>query len=424
MHQTQSKPNLSKQTYLQRLLESFAIPSYRWLWGNSLLGTTRLIVVFVVRGWLVLEMTGSPFWVGLAPALRGITQISLGAFSGVLLDRFNRKYLLLLSEIGNSLVALLIGILVFTDLIELWHILAASVVEGVFISFRWPAINTILYDTVGPDRVLNASATHLQGFNLGSMIAPAVAGILIETYGISSGYFFATIYGLIGSVCVYFIQGEFRPKEKTGESLKKSLHSGLLYAWTNRPLRLILTLSFTMSLLGWSHISMMPIMARDVLGVNATGLGFLTTAGGIGAIITTSIVAGLGNHRDKIRLAMFSATATAILIVLFSLSKQYTLSLLLKAVLQGSLMSFEATISAIVLLLTSDRMQGRVQGIYALIFGFTWLGGVVLGGIATISSAPIAIGLGGIIIGLVTILYWKPIQSNEFRTHFSRTDQR
>jgi MFS family permease len=372
----------------------------------------RLIVVFVARGWLVLEMTDSPFWVGLAPALRGLVQIALGAFSGVLLDRVNRRLLLIVAEVGNSLIALGIGVLVLSGRIELWHIMAASLVEGVFVSVRWPAINTMLYETVGPSRVLNASAAQFLGFNLGNIAASAIAGLVINALGIGSGYLLAAAVGLIGAACVWFVRGEFRPK-LTQASFRRSLLSGINYILQSGPLRRMLTMSFLISLLGWSHISLMPVIARDVLGVDASGLGFLSMAGGIGAFIATSLLAGQKGHRNKLHLVMYLAAITAVMLILFAFSPWYGLSLLTKAVLQGSLMSFEATFTAVILLLTSEAMQGRVQGIYSLIFGFTWLGGVVLGTIATITSAPLAIGMGGVSIGLVTVLLWRPIRQIE-----------
>ncbi len=369
----------------------------------------RLIMVFIARGWLVLTMTDSPFWVGLAPALRGLTQIGLGAVSGVLLDRFNRRRLLIIAEVGNSLVALAIGFLVITNQITLWHILGASVLEGMFISIRWPAINTILYDVVGSERVLNASAAQMLGFNLGNIIASLAAGLLIEQYGIGSSYLLAAVLGLLSGGAVWMIQGEFRPRV-TSESFKTAVGGGIRYIWHSRSLRWLLTLSFTLSFLGWSHISMMPVMARDVLGVDAAGLGFLTTAGGIGAFLATLWIAGLGNYPHKIRLAMFLAAATAVLLILFALSPWYLLSLFLKALLEGCLIGLEATLTAVVLLLTTAEVQGRVQGIYSLIFGFTWLGGVAMGTAATLHSAPFAIAAGGLAVGIVTAVVWRPMR--------------
>jgi MFS family permease len=372
-------------------------------------GTMRLIVVIVARGWLVLAMTDSPFWVALAPALRGGTHVLVGTVSGALLDRINRKMVLVIAEIGNSVMALGIGLLVITGQIELWHILAASVVEGIFISFRWPAMNTMLLETVKSERVLNASAAQLTAFNLGNIVAASVAGLLIVAFGVGEAYLFATLCGFFAAGCAWFVSGDFQPKAVLRETFVGTLRSGLRYVWTSKALRWVLTLSFAMNLLGWSHASMMPVMARDVLGVDASGLGFLTTAGGIGAFIATLFVAGLGDYRDKLRLMLRFGSMASIALILFALSPWYSLSLVIKAVLQGGLMGFEATISAVVLLLTSEQMQGRVQGIYALLFGFTWLGGVVLGSLASIAGAPIAIGLSGVVVGITAVALRRPI---------------
>jgi MFS family permease len=121
---------------------SLAIPAYCWLWFNSIFGTMQLIADFVAWGWLVLTLTDSPFWVGAVPALRGIMQILLGTFAGALLDRVNRRVALLIAIVGTSLIALAVGLLVTSARIELWHILVFSALEGMFMSIRWPAINT------------------------------------------------------------------------------------------------------------------------------------------------------------------------------------------------------------------------------------------------------------------------------------------
>lgn len=158
---------------------------------------------------------------------------------------------------------------------------------------------------------------------------------------------------------------------------------------------------------------MLPVVARDVLGLDASGLGFLNAAGGIGALVTTSLIASLGNYQNKIRLLLSNAIIITIGLILFALSTSYPLSLILQAILNGALMGFETTMTATVLLVTSAKMQGRVQGVYSLLLGFAWLGGIVLGGIATISSAPLAIGLGGIAIGLTIAALWRPVQQIE-----------
>jgi MFS family permease len=150
-------------------------------------------------------------------------------------------------------------------------------------------------------------------------------------------------------------------------------------------------------------------MARDVLGVGADGFGYLTAAGATGSLLTTLIIASLGNYGDKVRLVKFAGMGTATGILLFAFNPIYSLALVLVALMQGALMAFEVSLTASVMLLTADKMQGRVQGIYTQVFGFTWVGGVVLGSIATFTSTPIAIALGGATIGAVILLLWRPM---------------
>ncbi|MBV7336219.1 MFS transporter [Chloroflexi bacterium TSY] len=404
---------VDNSTYLQRLTISLAIPAYRWIWLNSVFGTMRLITVFVVRGWLVLTITDSPFWVGAAPALRGLTQILLGSLAGVLLDRVNRRLALLIAEFCTSLIALTLGFLVLFGQIELWHILVASIFEGAFVSIRWPAINTMIFQTVGPHRVLNASAAQMLGFNAGNIVASGIAGMLVAAFGIGSGYLFAASCGFIATGCILMVQGNFRPTMEQKEQVLQAISRGFAYIRNNRALFPLIILAFLMSLLGWSNLSMLPVVARDVLHVDASGLGFLTADGALGSLISTAIIAGWGDFKDKTRLILLSGLCTTIAILLFSLSSSYLLSLFLMLLMQGALMAFEVTITAMVLLVTADQMQGRVQGIYTQVFGFTWVGGIVLGSIAEVMGAPLAIALGGAAIGMAILLMYGRIREVE-----------
>lgn len=391
-------------SYLRRLLSSLMVPAYRWLWFNSVFGTMRLITVFVVRGWLVLTITDSPFWVGAAPAIRGLTQILLGSFAGVMLDRVDRRIALIVVEFCNSLVALALGTLVISGHIQLWHILVASVFEGCFMSIRWPAINTMIMQVVGSGRVLNASAAQMLGFNAGNIVASAVAGLMVTAFGIGSGYLFAAVCGLIATGCVWFVEGQFNSRTDVQAPVLRAMREGIAYIWHSPSLAPLIFLAFLMSLLGWSNISMLPVMARDVLSVGASGLGFLTAAGALGSLVSTAFIAGLGDFQNKVRLILLSGAATTIGILLFALSSSYLVSLFWMFLMQGALMAFEVTITATVLLLTKEKMQGRVQGIYTQVFGFTWVGGVLLGSIAEFAGAPIAIAVGGVSIGGAMLL--------------------
>ena len=404
-------PSASSDRFLTRLLSSLSIPAYRWLWFNSVFGSMRLITVFVTRGWLVLELTNSPFWVGAAPAVRGIVQITLGLFAGVLLDRINRRSALFVSEIGATAVSAVLGVLVFTGQIELWHVIVGAVVEGMAMSVRWPAINTLIVQVVNRDQLLNASAAQMLGFNVGNVVASAVAGLVVATYGIEYGYFFSAVCGVVGAVCILWIVGDFRPKTvEKAEPVFQAIKEGLVYIGQYRALIWLIALGLLMALFGWSNLTMLPVMARDVLGQDASGLGYLTGVGAFGSLLSTAFVASLGDYKDKTRLVLVAGALTTAGIIAFSFSTWFALSLVLAGVMQAALMAFEVTLTATVLLITDDEMQGRVQGIYTQVFGFTWVGGVLLGSIAEYAGAPLAIALGGGAIGVVVLAAWRPLR--------------
>ena len=393
-------------TFARRLLEPFSVPAFRWLWSNSVFGSMRLILVFLARGWLVLEMTNSPLLVGLVPATRGLTQIVLGAFSGVLLDRFDRRKMLALAEWVTTVTAASIGYLVVTDRVTIGHILLASAIEGMFMSIRWPAINTLLLDTAGTKRVLGASSTILFGFNTGNIIATAAGGLIIARWNSGVALLVAATFGLLAAAAALGLPGRYKPTATGEPVLRPTLAAGLRYVARKEGLAWIMFLSFLMSLMGWSHIAMMPVLARDVLGLNADGLGFLSTAGAVGALVATVWTAGLRQDVDKIKLALVLGMLTSLLTIMFATSRSYLLSLGLRFALSGTLFAFEAALTAVVLFITAKRMQGRVQGVYSLLFGFTWFGGVILGWIAESYGAPFAIGVGGAAVGLATIAVW------------------
>ena len=222
-------------------------------------------------------------------------------------------------------------------------------------------------------------------------------------------YFFAAACGIISAVCVFFVSGNFRP-QAIGEPVIQALSEGFTYIRQHRILTMLIVLGLLMSFLGWSNLTMFPVMARDVLGGDADSLGFLTGAGAFGSMISTAIIASLGDYKNKGKLVLYSGIATAIGIVLFSQSKWFPLSLVLSMLMQAALMAFEVSLTGTVLLVTADNMQGRVQGIYTQVFGFTWVGGFLLGSIAELYNAPLAIGLGGLAIGAIVLLFWRPIQ--------------
>jgi MFS family permease len=392
-----------------RLFLSFRVPAFRWLWASSFFGFLNLMANGLTVGWLVLELSDSPFWVGTAAGVMGIGQLGFGVFAGVLIDRLEKRRLLLAAQIGNGLIPLILGLLVLNEQIALWHILLGQFLLGIWTSVRAPAFHTVAYQMVGRQRMLNAAATLNLGLNGARILGSAAVGVLIANWGNEGGLIFAAVSAFLGAICVLFIGGPYEP-EAVREPFLRAAAAGLKYSWDNLPVRRLLSLSIIMEAFGFSYHVMLPVIARDVLGVGATELGFLSSAGGVGATLSTLVVAGLGDYKEKGQLLVFNALAAGLSLVLFALSPWYILSLLLVMLVNGALMAYDTSMKTMFLLVTSDEVRGRVNSIYTLTYGFLSLGGFIAGGVATAVSAPIAIGISGLIILTFNLFNLRPLK--------------
>jgi MFS family permease len=359
-------------------------------------------------GWLTLELTDSPLWVGAAAAARGLGQVGFGVFAGVLIDRLDKRRLLALSQLLHGAVPLVLALLVATHRIALGHILLANLLQGILISVRAPTINTIAFQITGPRRTLNASAAMNMGFNLASTVGPAVAGALIDRWDATSGFLFAATCAFAGGTLVFFIRGTYRPTPAT-EPFWHAAATGLRYTWTHLSVRRLISLSLVMETFGFSYMIMLPVIARDVLGVDASGLGLLSAMGGVGAMLSTLAVASLGDFQNKSVLLVSSVFGAGMFLVLFGLSRWYALSLLVAFFLSAALAAYDVAIKTLFLLVAGDEVRGRVQSIYTLTYGFLSLGGFLVGSAATAVGAPLAVSVSGGLVLAFIARYLRPL---------------
>ena len=380
-----------------RLFVAFEVVQFRWLWFSILFSSMSMGVRMLAQGWLVLELTDSAFWVGVVAGLQGLGLVGFGAFGGTIVDRFDkRKVLAAVHFIGGG-VAFLTGALVITGYVELWHMLIIALVQGLLMATQLPASNSLAYQLVGPQRLLNAMATRLMAMNISRIIGSLIAGALISHYGVGSSYIFAGASSILGLVFLWFVRDSFQSSSQR-EPFWQATNQGLKYVWGATNIRGLLLISLFMEAFGFSHLLMMPVMARDVLDVGATGLGYLSAASGIGSALSTLTVAGLGDFKSKGALLTGTALCAGISLVLFAFSPWIAVSMVMVALAGGSLMAYDVTMGTMLQLIANDEMRGRVMGVYGLTFGFTPVGGFFAGSVAAALSAPIAVAAGGIII--------------------------
>ena len=380
------------------LLSAFQVKDFRWYWVSVFFSSMAMGVRMLAQGWLILDITGSPFWVGAAAGVGGSGLVIFGAVGGTIVDRFDKKMVLCVLYVFGSAVIVTMGLLVIYDRIVLWHVLLGAFFQGIVMAAQQPAVNSIAYQLVGSSRLLNAMAARLLAMNISRIIGSVIAGYLIYRFGIGSSYIFAACCSIIGLGFLYFVKVESRILSAANESFWFSTKQGIKYIFTRKNIRELLLLSLIMEAFGFAHLIILPVVAKDVLFVDAMGLGILSAASGVGATVSTLLVAFLGDFKYKSLLLVITAIFSGVGLVLFAFSSWFILSTILVAWVGGSLMAYDVTMGTMIQLSSKEEMRGRVLGVYGLTFGFTPVGGFFMGWLASLFSAPIAIATGGVII--------------------------
>jgi MFS family permease len=390
------------------MLAAFEAPAFRWLWLSHHLYSISLMMGRLALGWLVLTQTDSAFWVGMAGGLEGVGKVGFGLLAGALVDRWDRRSAMMLSQALSGLAALALGALIVAGRVALWHILLAALVQGAADALNASASNALLFQIVGRGRMINASAATLFSFNLARITGSAAAGALIARWDTGICYLALGAVACAALAPAAFFPGRFKASV-TAEPLLRAMLGGLRHAWTQRPLRHLLSLSVVMEGFGFAHFAMVPVIARDVLGVGAAELGWLSSAGGLGALAGALLLAWLGDYPYKGRLLLSAAGASAAGLIAFAFSRWYGLSVALAVFLGASLVAYDVLMHALFQLLAGDEMRGRVFSLYVLTFGFASLGGLLMGTLASLAGAPLAVGLGGGVIGLFLLGRLRPL---------------
>ena len=374
---------------------AFRGTEYLWLWLGNIVSGAGFTVDMLAQGWIVLEITGEPFWVGFAAGVRGITWFAFGPPTGALLDRMDRRKILAGVYLLGCAGAAVIATVVFMGAVELWHMLLFSALMGLVMAVNQPANTSLTYDIVGPQRVLNANAFRFMGSGIIRIFAAIGGGFLIDSVGVGGNYTMAAVAYAASTGFVLMLS---RPQVQTRlrEPFLNAITTGLKYAFTTPAVRRLLLISLAVEFFGFSYLWMMPVMAKDVLEVGGTGLGYLTAAAGAGSLVAMIVLASRGDVGNKQLLLVVGAMGFGLSLAGFGLSPWFPLSLAL-VFLVGCLSStYDTSLLTSIQLSASHEMRGRILGLYVSTWGVNQLGGIGLGAIATFLGAPLALFISGL----------------------------
>lgn len=362
---------------LPATFSAFSIPSYRWYWSGNLASFFAQFMQMPAQAWLAFQLTHSPLMLGLVSAAQGVPQFVFNLFSGVIIDRVQKRDIIRISQAAIIINTLAIAILITTGHIQYWNLLIAAFLTGSINAFNMPARNSMVSELVPQDKLYNAYALNAGATNTAKVAAPALAGLLISWMGTQGAYYVGAAFNVIAIASVSFLPATSKPRLVAGVSYFDNIKEGFRYLKLHNILLLLLGMEVVLTFFGMSYQGLMPVFA-DMLQVNAQAYGFMMSAIGVGALVGSIVIASLGNFKRKGLLLIFAGVAFGAMLVIFGNSGRigdflhigsnlYYMAAFFLMLMGLSAAAYTATSLTLIQMSITDEVRGRVTSMYQMV---------------------------------------------------------
>ena len=383
-------------------------PDFFWYWSSYFVSNVGAWMQNVAQGWLLFELTGSPFILGLFSLLRTMMLFCFFLLGGLVADRWDRRLVMMWIQIVSLITAFVLAVLVSLDAIRAWHIFILGAITSTAWAFEQPVRQSLIPKLVSREDLVNALALNSITWQGAGLLGPSLVGLLVNRVGID-GCFYINAVSYFAIIWALFRMNI--PPQDTGErmGMTQSFFDGLRYI---RRQKLILTLligSSCVSIFGRSYIILLPVFAKDVLYIGASGLGFISAAPGLGTIIGALTLAALGRVKVRRRAFVAILVGSAVALFVFATARSFDIAFPTLVVVGALGTVFDTLLNTIIQLTVADVYRGRVMGVYGLsAAGLREFGGMQAGFIAEWAGAPFAIQAGAVIVVLVAFFFFYP----------------
>jgi predicted MFS family arabinose efflux permease len=377
-------------------------------WSSDLLASLGHFVQEVALYWIAYEITGSPMALGILGLCGAAPRLLLGALGGVLVDRYDRKRLLILIQFFSILPVLLFLILYTSGALEFWHLLAVEVLFGSIRAVNPSASQSILAELVPREHLMNAVSLYTIGFNFARIVGPSLGGVLILWIGVRGCYVVFLISLIFSGVGLMLIRLKDQRAANPEQDFVREFKEGFQYVWASPLIMSSIAAAYTFSIFIVTYQRFLPVFAKEIFAVGPEGLGMLMAAPGIGAIASLTFLASVGERWNRAWLLWITTTVTPIFLILFCLSPVFWISVVLLGLVGAGQVSFR-TISRVIIQVEAPRdLLGRVMSVFNMDQGMRSLGSVVLGVFATIFGASLGLALtAGVSLIVTTTLFYR-----------------
>ena len=375
---------------------SLRIRDFRLLWASVILYSLATGMEQVSVGWLIFELTGSELMVGLGAAARMVPFFLLGLLSGAIADRWQRRGLLRFGTLGGSVIALTMAIALLSGLESVWLVLGLVASLGSTFAFVLTVRQTYTYDIVGPEYALNGLALGAMAMQGGGIAGSLAAGAMIEIVGPGWQFGAAALCYLCSALATLAIANPGVSARPAASSVLQNLAGYVRLLRSYRLLLVLMLLTASTEILGFTHMTLLPVFAKEVLMVGPTGLGILTAGRQAGGLLGLWILAGLATIGKKGLMMFATAAGFGLGLMAFSLTGDIYSFLGVLLFVNACAMAVDTLYKTLMQDLVSDEERGRAMGTWVLSIGFAPVGHVGIGALAAVVGAPRALFINGV----------------------------
>jgi len=346
--------------------------NFALLWGGQAISQLGDAVFYIALMWLVLELTDSALATGTLMMLTQVPRLLMQLVGGVAVDRYDRRVIMLASDLLRGVAVLVFALLVISGHIRLWHAYVLAIIFGVVTAFFWPAKDAIVPSLVTGEELIPANSLNMATFQLNNVLGPALGGFLIAVpfFGIGGAALLNAFSFLIGALGLWLIRlPPSADREASANSLWTDLKEGFGYLGTQRALLVMVALFAVMNFTAAPIMVLLPVFAKNVLRVGSEGYGLLQASMGVGLLGGSILIGAVGQVKRKGSFVMKWALVDGLLLAAIGLSRNLPMAMLIFALFGVVNGVINVTLMAFLQSIIADEFRGRVFGTLALLSG-------------------------------------------------------
>ena len=395
---------IRRSIYSQAWASSFRFRDFRLFWASTFFYSLGTGMEHVAVGWLVFDITGSAFIVGVAAAARMAPLFFLGILSGAMADWLERRLFLLFIALSGMAVAGIMAVVLLTGEPPIWAVIVLVAAGGCMLAFTLTTRNAYTYDIVGPEHALNGLSLNQMAMQAGGIGGAIISGALIELVGPGWQYL-AVGASYLGSALVLLVIGQStRTAQPLREPVLQNLVGYLRFLRENRLILILMCLTSITEVLGFTHMTLLPVFAKEVLHVGPAGLGYLTAVRQAGGLLGLALLANLRDYRRKGLLMFIIATGFGVGLMAFSVSAALVYFIIVLAAVNACAMAVDTLYKTLMQSNVPDEQRGRAMGSWVLSIGAAPVGHLGVGGLATALGAQGALLVNGAVLAGISLV--------------------